>query len=254
MPRSARTYTTSAVAVALGTAAAFAMAACSPSAGGQRSNDFVIAVAPDSVEQAILGEIYRVLLESVGHPAAVEVIDEAATDPAIDLVRSGQVDMAIACTGTLLSQINPQLAEEAAADIAHDDAAGDFNGDTISETIYEYAVGSFPGDVRTVDPSPAQACAPEGEEPGEGPLPTNVIPVFNKSELNRGQLNRLNFVNRVLSTEDLNAMIEEVERGETVRNVVAEWMLQRTKITVDTQSEDEGDTGESDNVIEQPPM
>lgn len=81
-----------------------------------------------------------------------------------------------------------------------------------------------------------------------------MIPVFNKSELNRGQLNRLNFVNRVLSTEDLNAMIEEVERGETVRNVVAEWMLQRTKITVDTQSEDEGDTGESDNVIEQPPM
>ncbi|MCT1597320.1 hypothetical protein [Corynebacterium sanguinis] len=254
MPRSARTYTTSAVAVALGTAAAFAMAACSPSAGGQRSDHFVIAVAPDSVEQAILGEIYRVLLESVGRPSTVEVVDKAATDPAVDLVRSGQADMAIACTGTLLSQIDPQLAEEAAADIAEDDSAGDLNDNSISETTYEYAVGSFPGNVMTVDPSPAQGCAAEGQEPGEGPLPTNIIPVFNKTELNRGQVNRLNFVNRVLSTEDLTTMIEEVERGETVRNVVAEWMLQRTKITVDTQSEDEGDTGESDNVIEQPPM
>lgn len=246
-PRVTRTFlaTTAAAAVAVGISGCGGQAPAEP-------EPFVVGIQPDSTEQKLLGELYRVLLLSVGQPAVVEELEQSDT-PATDAVRSGDADMAIACTGALLEQLNPQLAAEAVEDTTD----SNLNSDTFSETVYKYAVASFPGTVMTVDPSPAEGCAAAGEKPGEGELPNNIIPVFNKGELNRGQVNRLNFVNRVLTTEELAEMVEEVDAGADVRDVMAQWLLQRTKVSVDTgntRSEDEGDEGASDNVIEQPPV
>ncbi|QPK83979.1 hypothetical protein G7Y29_04110 [Corynebacterium qintianiae] len=240
------------VLAALACAAALGVSGCAASSPSEEGT-YVIGIQPGSTEQKLLGEMYRVLLTSAGSPAEVKEVDHKGV-PAVDVVRSGQANLAIGCTGTLLAQLNPQLAEEAAEEIRDSAAGEDANDDSASENVYEFAVGSFPGGVMTVDPSPAQGCAPEGEAPGEGELPTNVIPVFAKSELNRTQVNRINFVNRVLSTEDLAAMVDDVNSGKNVGDVMEKWLLEHTKVSVDSRSEDEGDSGQSDNLVEQPPV
>ncbi|AWB83801.1 hypothetical protein [Corynebacterium liangguodongii] len=245
-------FTTTA-AVALCAAAVCALGACGRPAE-TAAEGYIIGIKPDSVEQEVLGEIYRALLVSVGQPATVERLPAAAGTTAVDLVGTGEADVAIACTGEILGQLNPALAEETQRDIEEDETAGDMNDDSASKAVYEDAVGTFPGGVMTIDPSPAEGCAEKGAQRGEGTLPMNIIPVFRKTELNRGQVNRLNFVNRVISTDDLDAMVGEVEGGAPVRRVVASWMLEHTKVGVDPQSIEEGESGASDKLLDQPPV
>ena len=230
------------------------LSACTTALGQPENEHYVIGIAPDSTEQAVLGEVYRVVLESVGQATEVRETPAAAADSAVEVVRSGAADMAIACTGTLLGQINSQQAEQARDELGREGGPSDQNDVSAAEDVYEYTVASFPGGVMTVDPSPAEGCAAAGEQPGEGELPNSIIPVFDKLELNRGQVYRLNYVTRLLRTEEVSAMVSDVDEGRDVGEVVTEWMLQRTKITIDPQSEKDGETGRTDDVIDQPPV
>lgn len=230
------------------------LTACAAGPADTSDDRYVIGIEPDSTEQAVLGEVYRVVLESVGQPTVVRQVPEAAEESAIDLVQSGAADMAITCTGTLLEHINPQQADQAVEESKVAGGDVDRNDNSFSDDVYEYAVGNFPGGVMTVDPSPAQGCAADGETAGEGDLPTNVIPVFAKTDLNRGQVYRLNYVSRLLRTDEVADMVDDVEAGEPVNKVVTDWMLQRTKIAVNPQSEEDGETGDSDSVLDQPPV
>lgn len=230
------------------------LSACTTEVGEPEDEHYVIGIAPDSTEQAVLGEIYRVVLESVGQATEVRETPAAAEDSAVEVVRSGAADMAIGCTGTLLGQIDPQQAEQAREELGDESGESDKNDVSAAEDIYEYTVAGFPGGVMTIDPSPAEGCAAAGEQPGEGDLPNSIIPVFEKLELNRGQVYRLNYVTRLLRTEEVSDMVSDVDNGRDVGEVVTEWMLQRTKITIDPQSEEEGETGRTDNVIDQPPV
>lgn len=202
----ARTF---AAAVALCTAAAHVSACAREPEPG-----YVIGVYPGA-EQEVLGEIYRGTMASTGLDVEVTQLDPSGGLGMLDALRTGEADMVITCTGTILRQANPQLAQQLADDFAGADTGA--NDNSASESVYEEAVGTFPPGVKTLDPSPAQGCASEGD------LPENVVPVFAKAALSRGQEQRINTTNRALATSDLEEMARAVDDGEPVDRVAAEW-------------------------------
>ena len=92
--------------------------------------------------------------------------------------------------------------------------------------VYDQAIAGLPSTLRTVDPSPAQSCGRSGE------LPQNIIPLFDKSGFDRGEINRLNFITRVISTKSLEEMVEDIEGGADVQDTLAAWMMENAHINI----------------------
>ncbi|MDK8798895.1 hypothetical protein [Corynebacterium coyleae] len=179
--------------------------------------DIAIAIDGASNEQIVLGEIYSRVLKGQGRPTSVTAVTGLDAAPTLEVLREQPIDFVVTCSGRLLEQADPKAAKDL--------EGGDIADGAYTDQVYDAAIAAMPGDMRSVDPSPAQAC-------GESTLPQNVIPVFRKGTFDRGEINRLNFITRVLATDRLEEMTEQVDKGATVEDAIAEWMIEYAHIDV----------------------
>lgn len=184
-----------------------------------------IGIDASSPEQIVLGEIYSQVLRGQGRPTAVTAVNYKNYADAIEVLTTQRVDFLLTCTGTLLADENPAAAAALAKEPGGD---GDF-----SERVYDAAVATLPSGLRTVDPSPAQVCASanEGDEDRVA-LPNNLIPLFKDAMFDRTELQRLNFMTRVMSTTDIAKMAKALEGGKALDATVSDWLLEYAQIDI----------------------
>ncbi|WP_342319517.1 hypothetical protein [Corynebacterium mayonis] len=196
-----------------------------------------IAVNPYEPEQVVLAEIFHQVLTALGRNSSVTEAELDSRTSAVDIITTQNANFTFACTGVLLHKLNPGAAVRLAEE--HTGQAFASGSDEASVATYDAVVGAFPGTVMTVDPSPAQGC---DENTGGVPhLPHNIIPVFSKNMFTRAQVQRINFITRVLNTKDLMEMSEHVRAGDPVNEVVADWLLEYASIDPNVRIEDPED-------------
>lgn len=174
----------------------------------------VIGIDPSFEEQVVLGEIYSQIFDAMGYAAGVSSFAGEEAEGPLEILRTQPVDLVITCTGTLVSNNDPAAAAEL--------ASSGLEGEELSVATYDAAVGTLSSDVRTVDPSPAQGC---GYADGDA-LPQSIIPVFRDGTFDRRTMQRINFITRVLSTEDVAAAVGEVKKGTPADEAVSDWLLE----------------------------
>lgn len=215
---------------------ALALAGCTP-AGMQSTSKTPVAIGidADDPEQLVLGEIYSRVLQQLGRPTSVTATDFSAGDT-LRVLKETPIDFVVTCTGHLVEETDAAAAER----LTKEAKAG---AEGISDMVYDAAVAALPGTVRTVDPSPAQGCGASGE------LPQNVVPLFSTAEFDRGEINRLNFITRVLSTKRLGEMSEEIASGADTEDTLAAWMMEYAHIDVyaDELADPDEDAAEGDS-------
>ncbi|WP_276908004.1 hypothetical protein [Corynebacterium riegelii] len=202
-----------------------------------------IGINPHSSEQVVLGEIYSQIFDAMGYAAGVSSLSASETQDALTLLRNQPVDLVITCTGTLLESQDPNKAEEL--------KASDLSGPELSDATYDAMVATFPFNMSTVNPSPAEGCAPveeapaeeaqadapeseapedalEGEAPVEEPrgLPQNIVPVFLDGKFDHGTITRINFITRVMATDEIQEIAAEVDNGAPVSQAVSAWIAE----------------------------
>ncbi|MDK8878843.1 hypothetical protein [Corynebacterium sp. MSK008] len=185
---------------------------------GTTKDPIAIGVDADDPEQRVLGEIYSRVLQQLGRPTSVTAADFSAGDT-LRVLKETPVDFVVTCTGRLVEETDAAAAERLKQE-AKDEPAG------FSDVVYDQAIAGLPSTLRTVDPSPAQSCGRSGE------LPQNIIPLFDKSGFDRGEINRLNFITRVISTKSLEEMVEDIEGGADVQDTLAAWMMENAHINI----------------------
>ncbi|MGX0630147.1 uncharacterized protein (DUF3820 family) [Corynebacterium afermentans] len=188
---------------------------------GQKSTSkepIAIGIDAEDPEQRVLGEIYSRVLQQLGRPTSVTAADFSAGDT-LRVLKETPVDFVVTCTGRLVEETDVEAAKRLKKE-AKDAPAG------FSDVVYDQAIASLPSTLRTVDPSPAQSCGRAGE------LPQNIIPLFDKSGFDRGEINRLNFITRVISTKSLEEMVEDIEGGADVQDTLAAWMVENAHINI----------------------
>ncbi|MEH0146845.1 hypothetical protein V6D40_04100 [Corynebacterium sp. Q4381] len=174
----------------------------------------VIGIDASSEEQVVLGEIYSQIFDAMGYAAGVSSFGGAeALDP-LEILRAEPVDLVVTCTGAVLETYDSAAAAEL--------AASGMEGEELSVATYDAAVGTLPATMRTVDPSPAQGC---GYTDGER-LVQNIIPVFRNGKFDRGTIQRINFITRMMATEDIAESAEKVGQGVPADVAVADWLLE----------------------------
>lgn len=204
-------------------AAVTLLAGCSTAEPGARpdadhSRPVRILVSGNSPEQLILGQIYLQVLIEAGREA--DLVSEPSPQPLNRLakLREKQADLVIGCTGSFLERMDPVRARELSAEIA----AGEFE-DPADQTHREF-VGALPGSLTTTDPSSAQGCAEDVRVRRVPDLPENIVPVFSRDLFDREETAALSAVTRVLTTEEIDTLIEEMEKESSASKVVAEWL------------------------------
>lgn len=196
--------------------------ACAPAEPDR--TPLAIGIDATSPEQIVLGEIYNEIFTVLGFAVSVtDASDRPAQDP-VEQLRTEELDLTIACTGSLLEERDPQGAQA----LAREASEADSEAADLSVATYDAVVGTFPADVRSVDPSPAQGCGG-----GEGELPRNIIPLVVKGKLDRWATYRLNFITRVMATEDIAEMAQRVRDGEPAEEATRDWLLEYAGITYD---------------------
>lgn len=177
-----------------------------------------ITVDSDSTEQIVLGEIYSHVLNSQGRPTSVTAIQGVSRAAPVQVLRELRSDFVVTCTGRMLRYTDPAAEKEL--------EGGDISDAEYTDRVYAAAVATLPGNMRSVDPSPAQGCGEEGD------VPQNIIPVFHTGTFDRGEMNRLNSITRALSTNRLAEMADEVESGAPAEDAIADWMMEYAQIDV----------------------
>ena len=188
-----------------------------------------VAVNQSSAEQVVLGQIYTAIFESMGYAVSQVEVNEADASNAIELLQREPIDLAVACTGALLEEQDSTAAAALTTSGEQDEE--------LSVATYDALLGTFPAAIRTVDPSPAQGCKDPSTsaQPGDAVgLPQNLIPIFVDGKFDRSTVNRLNFITRVMATDDIAEAAERVEQGEAVETAVAEWLIEYAGMTIDT--------------------
>ena len=178
-----------------------------------------IGVNPEDSEQLVIGEIYAQVLAAYGRPVGIAANTTFAHRSAMDTLREDNIDLVVSCTGKLLYNFDRATAQTL-LDGSDADSSAPHNG--LADQVYASLVSTFPYDIRTVDPSPAQGC--EGSEAAELGLPENFVPLFKEGKLSRNEVKRLNFITRVMATEDIKEMAERVDKGEPAYQAISEWL------------------------------
>lgn len=181
-----------------------------------------------------MATLYKLKIEAqVGTFTYVEFGD-SARGHRLDWLTDGDTDVVVGCTGELLAYLNPDSArgfvEE--ADTGADEAAagplGQGSGKDAEERsyrVYEELMGSLSFGQSLPDPSPAQGCI--GSPDYSDALPQNVVPVFSSGAIDRYALKALNGMTRLVTTQDLEEIVEEAEeRGggaDAATDAATEW-------------------------------
>ncbi|MDO5076517.1 hypothetical protein [Corynebacterium sp.] len=193
----------------------------------QRESDYKpieIAVVDHSSEQLILGELYQRAFKREKRDAFLRLSASETDIRKIERVRNRNADLVIGCTGELLYELNPKLAESLSKEYEKDRADGkvDANNGEWRDKVYTAMVGSLPGKLTASDPSNATGCANyDGPE-----LPQNIVPVFRKQVLNRDDRLVLNYISGTITTGDMRELAKKAEEENSVSAVVDPYLDQ----------------------------
>lgn len=199
------------------------LAACSaaepenPEAQENTPGAITIAAASDSTEQQALAHLYRLAMAEENVAATVDTHDLPGADR-LEWLRDPGVDMVVGCTGELLAQASPRQATELAEKLAG--AEANPNSQEGLQLTYEAVMGTLGYEYGVPDPSPAQGCA---QETVEGALPQNILPVFRKLSVGREGLKEMNRLTRLITTHDVETLVEEAEESGDVAATAEEW-------------------------------
>lgn len=182
-----------------------------------------IAVDPSDPEQMVLAEIYRQVAELAGRDVGIVGKRFADDGEKLEVLQTRDANFAVMCVGSLVVAANPGEAKALEAKKKAADEA-DANEVDLALATYDAAVGTLPGSLTTVDPSPAQGC-PRTEH---ADLPQNIIPVYEKKLFDRGIRNALSKATRALATADLEKLVEQTEEDGDPGAAVNEWMQEKT--------------------------
>lgn len=183
-----------------------------------------IAVVDHSYEQLILGELYQRAFKIKERDAFLRLSASDTQVRKIERIRNRTADLVIGCTGELLYELNPDLAEEISKEYRQAIAEGkvDSNNGEWRDRVYREMVGALPGKLSASDPSNAIACSNyDGPE-----LPQNVVPVYRKQVLDRDDKLVLNYISGLISTQDMSKLIKEAEQENSASAVVDPYLAQ----------------------------
>ncbi|WJZ02301.1 hypothetical protein [Corynebacterium freiburgense] len=184
-----------------------------------------IAVLDRSNEQLILGELYQHAFKKKERNAFLIRLSSDKEVRKVERIRNRSADLVVGCTGEILYEVNPKLAEEISAEYRKALESGkiDSNNGEWRDKVYKAMVGSLPGKLAASDPSNALGC-----ENYEGPeLPQNIVPIFRNEVLNRNDKLVLNYISGTISTNDMAKLAEEVEKEKSVSAVVDRYINQK---------------------------
>lgn len=148
-----------------GSVLAIATALTLSSCAQEEYEPVVIVADPSNPEQRVLAEIYRQVIELDGRKVGIVGVELADDTEKLEILQSGEANLGIFCSGSLVEAENPDEEANLRARIADGNGA---NLD-VQHATYDAAAGTLPGNLMTLDPSPAQGCEPE---PAAEPPPT----------------------------------------------------------------------------------
>lgn len=204
--------------------AASAAAACAPEPAAvdhpEETAPIRVAVDPANTEQRVMGELYTRSLVRHGRQAYIDL--NIQNPPSIETLTSGESDLMVGCTGSILNELNPQLAEQLSKQYVADQKAGkvDKNSGTWRDKVNKEMVGSLPGSLAAPNPSDTKGC-----EHYDGPeLPQNLVPIYRKPMLDRHSREVVNEVTGNISQNDLKQLKNEVDRTSSVSAAVEPYL------------------------------
>lgn len=181
----------------------------------------IVGANADSTEQKVLGQLYaQTLSVHEGRPASVKLLSGKDSGEALDAIRSGEVDLIVTCTGSVLSANNPDLAREIHEEF--EGAAGDKDPNDVDYNVatFEAMMSVLPPDLHATDQSGAEACAKAGGED----LPQSIIPVFRKTLFDRDELNTLDSLTKYLTTPEVKKLISDAEDSGSIDSTVSDFL------------------------------
>lgn len=176
-----------------------------------------ISVRPNSVEQVVLGELYKQGLERKGRAATVNM-DRLGIENNVDGLLQSKTDMVVVCAGRVLHHLEPDLAEKLEKEYSSNKEE-DINSGNRRETVYQAVMGAIGDNINGADPSNALGCSSE-----DSAIPQHIIPVYRSAVINREERGVLNVISGTITTEDLEKMVEKSRNGQAPADVVREYL------------------------------
>lgn len=183
-----------------------------------RTQLLTIAIAPNSYEQVILGEVYKQVLQRKGRDATV-VTMAASEDSLLYTLGRSSNDIVIGCSGRLLHDTNPSKAAELAAQYADFKDPTPEQQDERRETTYKAMVSGLSNGLDAADPSNASGCA----DATDG-LAENFVPIFRSAAVPRETRLMLNNASGAMTTKEVAELVSEAEAGESPKDLVSEYL------------------------------
>ena len=167
-----------------------------------------------STEQVLWAYIYRDTLREVGQKAQVIAVDGATTADRWELLRMGETDFMITCTGAFVEELHPALAKQLVDDADEEEP----NTADIHEQLHREVMGLLPPDIVTTAPSSAEGCAQAGDA-----LPQDFTPLFSSRLFDRDTANEIQKVTRLVDDRALEEMEEKLADGLSIEDAVGQW-------------------------------
>lgn len=177
-----------------------------------------IAVRANSMEQVVLGELYKQGLDRHGRPAVINM-ESLGVKHSIERLRQGNADIYISCAGRILYYINGDKARQLEKKYSDTTKKVDINSGDRREEVYQAVMGSLGGNLNGTDPANALGCAEE-----ESDIPQHIIPIYRNPVLDRDERGALNVVSGILTTEKLEKLVEKSREGKNPSEVVSQFL------------------------------
>lgn len=207
----------------LAVVAALTLSSCSH----EEKEAVIIAADPSDPEQLVLAEIYRQVAELDGRRVGIVGKQLRSETDKLELLQTREANLAVFCAGSLIDAENPEEKDRLRKELTGSDNSNDAE---LELATYDAAVGTLPGSLMTLDPSPAHGCAPadDAEADSEDALPQNIMPVFQIGLFDRSVRQAMGKVTRALNTDDLGELVEQTAEDGDPTRAVNEWMREKT--------------------------
>ena len=184
--------------------------------GASLDENHAVRITADSssTEQVLWAYIYRDTLREVGRKAQVIAAEGATTAERWELLRTGEADLMITCTGTFVEELHPALAKQLVDDVDGQEP----NTADIHEQMHREVMGLLPPDIVTTAPSSAEGCAHAGDA-----LPQDFTPLFSSRLFDRDTTGEIQKVTRLVDDRALEELEEKLADGLSIEDAVGQW-------------------------------
>ncbi|MDO4910501.1 MAG: hypothetical protein Q3972_02005 [Corynebacterium sp.] len=182
------------------------------------SGDISIVYDTQNETKWLTGSLYQEALNRAGRAAKPNLQFNGEQSTPLSHMLNGEADLYIACTGELLYELNPTMAEELEAEYASA-TTEEINSGEWREAVYQAMMASLPEDLSASDPSNAIGC-----QDSDVKLPQNIVPIYRRLNFDRPARLVLNSVSGTISTDDISELVDEAKSGASVSSVVTEYL------------------------------